>query len=99
MEILNKIIDFLTANPFYIDEEEAENKALYEDLNKRVTRLQRYNKHNLIENKIKPFLCEQFFRQNSIYPTEEQLHRMAINAFNQSKDLGYVDCLNNRIGD
>ena len=98
MEIINKIIDFLTVGIFE-DEDEYENRKLYADLNKQVKRLQRYNRHNLIENKIKPFLNEQFFIQNSIYPSEEQLNRMALNAFTQSKDLGYIDCLNNRIGD
>lgn len=96
MEIINKIIYFLTANPF--NEEETENRALYEDLNKQIKRIRRINKHDMIENKIKPFLFEQFVQQNGIYPTEEQLERMALNAFNQSKDLGYIDCLNNRIG-
>lgn len=96
MEIINKILDFLTVCPVET-EDEYENRLLYADLNKRIKRLQRYNRHNLIENRIKPFLQEQFFQQNEIYPTPEQLHRLALNAFNQSKDLGFIDCLNNRV--
>ncbi len=97
---IDKIIDFLAdiANPFESDEE-YENRMIQEELNKRIKRLQRYNMYDLIENQIKPFLYEQFYLQNKIYPTEEQLNRMAMNAFIQSKALGYVDCLNNRIGD
>lgn len=98
MEILNKILDFLTACPFE-DEEEAENRELYKDLNKRITRLQRYNKHFLIEKQIKPFLMEQFYQMNNCYPTESQLERMAQNAFNQSKDLGFIDDLNSRVNE
>ena len=98
MSIFEKILDFLTANPFET-EEEAENRMLYEDLNRQVRRYQRYNKRYLIEKRIKPFLQEQFFIQNEILPTEQQLERMAENAFIQGKDLGYIDILNNRVNE
>lgn len=73
-----------------------EDKKLQKELNKRIKRIKRYNKHDLIENNIKPFLREQFYGINGIYPTDKQLHRLAVNSFKQSKELGYIDCLNAR---
>ncbi len=92
MEILNKIIYFLTANPF--NEEEAENRQLHNELNRQIKKIRRNNKQFLIENQIKPFLIREYFKQNNLLMTAEDLEDAAEYEFNYAKKMGLIDDLN-----
>ncbi len=94
MNILEKIIEFLTANPF-MSEEEAENIALYKSLNRRINKIQRFNKIYLIETRIKPFLQAEYLKNNNLLITEKELNSAAEYEFNYAKRMGFIDDLNN----
>ena len=92
MEILKRILDFLTANPF--DEEEAKNRELHRELKREIKRIKRNNKQLIIETQIKPFIIADYLKRNNLLPTAEELESIAEWEFSNAKKLGLIDDLN-----
>lgn len=92
MDLLNKIIDFLTASPF--DTEDIENKELHNELNRKIKKIKRNNKQFLIERQIKPFLIAEYMKNNNLLITEKDLEDAAEYEFNYAKRMGLIDDLN-----
>ena len=89
MNILEKIIDFCAGSMFET-EEQAENRELYAELNKRIKRIKRDNKQFIIENHIKPFLIAANLRFNNLLPTENELRKNAESEFKYAKKMVFV---------